>query len=188
MDSGVALRRSCHLAGLLPSTSPPPLREETRQSERTTSHFDSHTMGDHEDEIPEMSSPPHEVGEEDPTSTHDPSHKQPSRSGYDPSFTGHWYWFPDDETHHEPISTGHVRYDMSDIPTPNSTHRVDSEVGPNTKPRGTPIPFHAERFGSTSHISPSIPVVEATSHVHPRPSVSNPMRISEFRDSFRGKF
>ena len=46
-------------------------------------------------------------------------------------------------------------------------------------PGGTPIPFHAERFGSTSHISPSIPVVEATSHVHPRPSVSSHMRILE---------
>ena len=46
-------------------------------------------------------------------------------------------------------------------------------------PRGTPIPFHAERFGSTSHIAPSIPVVEATSHVHPRPIVSNHMWILE---------
>ena len=64
---------------------------------------------------------------------------------------------------------------MSDIPAPNSKHRVESEVGPNTTPRGTPIPFHAERFGGASHIAPSIPMVEATSHVHPRPSVSNPM-------------
>ena len=63
--------RSCLLAGLPPSTSPPPLGERTRQSEQTTSHFDSHTMGDHEDEILE-------VGEEDPTSTYDPSHEQPS--------------------------------------------------------------------------------------------------------------
>ena len=44
-------------------------------------------MGDHEDEIPDMSSPPHEVGEEDPISTYDFSHEQPSRSGYDTSFT-----------------------------------------------------------------------------------------------------
>ena len=43
-------------------------------------------MGDHEDEIPEMSSPPHEVREEDPTITYDASHEQPSWSGYDPSF------------------------------------------------------------------------------------------------------
>ena len=43
------------------------------------------------------------------------------------------------------------------------------------------IPFHEERFGSTSHIAPSIPVVEATSHVHPKPSVSTHMRIPEPR-------
>ena len=40
-----------------------------------------------------------------------------------------------------------------------------------------PIPFHAERFGSTSHIAPSILMVEATSHVHPRPGVSSPIQI-----------
>ena len=78
MDSGAPLRRSCRLARLSPSTSPPPLGEGNRQFEWTTSHFDSHTMGDHEDEIPEMSSPPHEVGEEDPTITYDPVHEQPS--------------------------------------------------------------------------------------------------------------
>ena len=93
MDSGAGPRRSCRLAGLPPSTSPPSLGERNRKSRWTTSHIDSHTMGDHEDEIPEMSSPHHEVGEEDPTSTYDPSHEQSSRSGYDPSFAGHWYWF-----------------------------------------------------------------------------------------------
>ena len=75
MDLGVAPHHSSHLAGLLPSTYPPPLGEETRRSGWTMSHFDSHTMGDHEDEIPKMSSPLHEVGEEDPTSTYDPSHE-----------------------------------------------------------------------------------------------------------------
>ena len=74
MDSGAAPLCSQRLARLLPSTSPPPLGERTRKSRRTTSHFDSHTMGDHEDEIPEMSSPPHEVGEGDPTITYDPPH------------------------------------------------------------------------------------------------------------------
>ena len=73
--------------------SPPPLGERNRQSGRTTSHFDSHTMGDHEDEIPEMSSPPHEVGDADSIPVYDPSPKIPSHSGYDPSFTGHRYWF-----------------------------------------------------------------------------------------------
>ena len=57
-------------------------------------------MGDHEDEIPEMSSPPQEVGEEDPTPVYDPSPNIPSHSDYDPSFTGRRYWFPSDKTHH----------------------------------------------------------------------------------------
>ena len=78
MDSGTETCHSHHLVGLLPSTSPPPLGERTRQYGWTTSHFDSHTMGDHEDEIPEMSSLPHKVGEEDPISTYDASHEQPS--------------------------------------------------------------------------------------------------------------
>ena len=78
MDLGTTPHRSCLLAGLSPSTSPPPLGERNRQSGRTTSHFDSHTMGDHEDEILEMSSPPHEVGEEDPTPIYDPSPEIPS--------------------------------------------------------------------------------------------------------------
>ena len=101
MDLGAVPHCSRRLARLLPSTSPPPLGERNRQSRRTTSHIDSHTMGDHEDEILELSSPPHEVGEEDPTIVYDPSpdiptHSRydplvdiPAHSRYDPSFTGH---------------------------------------------------------------------------------------------------
>ena len=107
---------SRHLAGLPPSTYPPPLGERTRQSRRTTSHFGSHTMGDHEDEIPEMSSLPHEGGEGDPTSAYDPPHEHPSWSSYDPSFMGCRYWFLGDETHYEPTSTSNVRYGMPNIP------------------------------------------------------------------------
>ena len=70
---------------------------------------------------------------------------------------------------------------MSDIPAPDLAHHVESEVEPSTTPRGTPIPFHEEIFGRTSHISPSIPVVETTSHAHPRPSVSNHMQIPELK-------
>ena len=89
--------------------------------------------------------------------------------------------FLGDETHYEPTSTSHVRYGMPDIIAPNPTHHVESKFEPSTMPRGTPIPFHAERFGSTSHIAPSIPAMEDTSHVRPRPSVSSHMRIPEPR-------
>jgi len=112
VDSGAAPCHSHRLAGLSPSTSPPPLGERNRRSRWTTSHIDSHTMGDHEDEIPKLPSPPHEVGEEYPTPTYDPSPYIPTHSGYDPSFTGHRYWFLGDETHHELASTS---YDMSGI-------------------------------------------------------------------------
>ena len=125
MDLDMELRHSRHLVGLSPSISPPPLGERNRQSGRTTSHFDSHTMGDHEDEIPEMSSPPHDVGEEDPTFVYDPSLEIPSQSSYDPSFTGRRYWFLGEETHHEPTSTSHVRYGMPDIPVHNPTHHAE---------------------------------------------------------------
>ena len=122
-------------------------------------------MGDHEDNIPEMSSPPHEVGDVDSTPIYDPSLEIPSHFGYDPSFIGRRYWFLGDETHYEPTSTSYVHYGMSNIPAPDPAHHVKLEVEPGTMPRGTPIPFHVEIFGSTSHIAPSIPVVEATSHV-----------------------
>ena len=138
-------------------------------------------MGDHEDELLEMSSPPHEVGDEDPIPVYDPSPKIPSHSGYDPSFIGPRYWFPGDETHHEPTRTSHVRYGMLDIPAHDLAHHAESEVEPRTTFGGSPTPFHAERFGSTSHIAPSIPTVEATSHVCPRPSVSSHMQILDPR-------
>ena len=74
MDLGAAPRRSRHLAGLPPSTSPPPLGERNRHSRQTTSHIDSHTMGDHEDEITKLS-----------TTVYDPSPDIPTHSRYDPS-------------------------------------------------------------------------------------------------------
>ena len=70
---------------------------------------------------------------------------------------------------------------MPDIPAPNPAHHAESKIEPSTTPGGTPIPFHAEIFGSTSHITPSIPAVEATSHVRPRPNVSNLVWIPEPR-------
>ena len=72
MDLGAAPHRSHHLEGLPPSTSPPPLGERDRQSRWTTSHIDSHTMGDHEEGIPEPPSPIRvDYGEFTPT--YDPS-------------------------------------------------------------------------------------------------------------------
>ena len=73
MDLGAELFHSCRLVGLPPSMSSLPLGERNRQSGQTTSHIDSHTMGDHKDKIPEMSSPPHEVGDVDSTPVYDPS-------------------------------------------------------------------------------------------------------------------
>ena len=73
MDFGVALHHSRRLAGFPPSTSPPPLGERNKKSEQTTYHIDSHTRGDHEDEIPKMSSPPQEVGDLYSTHIYDPS-------------------------------------------------------------------------------------------------------------------
>ena len=99
--------------------------EGNRQSGWTTSHIDSHTMGDHEDEIPEMSSPPHEVGDVDSTPVYDPSPKIPSHFCYDLSFTGRQYWLPGDETHHEPTSTSYIHYGMPDIPAHDLTHHVE---------------------------------------------------------------
>ena len=70
-------------------------------------------MGDSEDDIPEMYSPPQEVGDVDSTLVYDPSPEIPSHSGYDPSFIGHRYWFLSNETHYEPTTTRNVRYDIT---------------------------------------------------------------------------
>ena len=93
MDLGAAPHYSRHLVGIPPSTSSPPLGERTKQSSKTTSHFDSHTMGDHEHEIPEIPDLPHHVWEDKPLSTYGtpsgsghhstgPSQEYPSRFTY----------------------------------------------------------------------------------------------------------
>ena len=57
MDLGATPRCSLRLVGLYAYTSPPPLGKRNRQSRKTTSHIDSHTMGDHIEGIPERPSP-----------------------------------------------------------------------------------------------------------------------------------
>ena len=69
---------------------------------------------------------------------------------------------------------------MSGFPTHDLAFHVESEFEPNTMPGGTLIPYHVERFGSISHIAPSILVVEATSYI-PRSRVSNMIRIPDPR-------
>ena len=184
MDSSVIPYHSCRLAGLLPSTSPPPLGERDRQSRRTTSHIETHTMGDHKEGIPEPPSPIR-VDDGEFTPSYDPSpdltelgpmiseietfHDRPTYSRIDSPLTHHQYGMPkDDETHFEPASTSYGSYGMSGFPTHDLEFHVESEFEPNTMPGGTLIPYHAERFWSTSHIAPSIPAVEATSHIPPR--------------------
>ena len=83
----------------------------------------------------------------------------------------------DTETHFEPASTSYGSYATSGFPTHVLTFHVESNFEPNTMSRGTLIPYHAERFGSTSHISPSVPVVEVTSHIPLGSRVSDPIRI-----------
>ena len=112
MDSGVATRCSRHSARLFPSTFPPPLRESDRQSRWTSSHIDSHMMGDHVEGIPEPP-PPIQVEYGEFTPNYDPSldlielgpiiskigsfHDRPTYSSVDPPLTHRWYGMPDDD-------------------------------------------------------------------------------------------
>ena len=197
MDLGAAPHRSHHLSGLPPSTSPPPLGERNRRSRWTTSHIDSHTMGYHVEGIPKPPSPI-QVEDGEFTPNYDPSpdltelgpiiseigtfHDRPTYSRVDSPLTHRRYGMAeDDETHFEPASTSYGSYGMSGFPTHDLAFHVESEFEPNTMPRGTLIPYHAERFGSKSHIAPSIPAVEATSHIPPRSMVSDPIRIPDSR-------
>ena len=71
MDSSVVPCHSRRLAEVPPSTSPPPL-ERNRYSRWSTSHIDSHTMGDHIEGILEPPSPIH-VEDGEFTPNYDPS-------------------------------------------------------------------------------------------------------------------
>ena len=154
-------------------------------------------MGDHIEDIPELPSPIL-VDDGEFTPTYNPSpdlaelgpviseigtfHDRPTYSKDDSPLTHRQYGMPEDaETHFEPASTSYGSYGMSGFPTHDLAFHVEYDFEPNTMPGGTLIPYHAERFGSTSHIAPSIPVVEATSHIPPRSRVSDPIRILDLR-------
>ena len=161
------------------------------------SHIDSHTMGDSSEGILEPP-PPIRVDDGEFTPTYDPSpdlaelgpviseigplHDRPTHTRSDSPLTRYRYGMPEDaETNFEPASTSYGSYATSGFPTHDLTFHVESDFEPNTMPRGTLIPYHAERFGSTSHIAPSIPAVEATSHIPPRSRVSDPIKIPDPR-------
>ena len=109
-------------------------------------------------------------------------HDRPTQSRVDSPLTCYRYGMLEDaETHFEPTTTSYGSYGMTGFPTHDLEFHVESNFEPNTMPGGTLIPYHAERFGSTSYIAPSIPVVEATSHIPPRSRVSDPIRIQDPR-------
>ena len=157
------------------------------------SHIDSHTMGDHSEDIPEPPPPIH-VDDGEFTPTYDPSldlaefgpvisqigslHNRPTHSRVDSPLTHYWYGMPEyAETHFEPGSTSYGSYATTGFPMHDLAFNVESDFEPNTMPRGNPMPYLAKRFGSTSHIAPSIPVVEAPSYIPPRSRVSDPIAI-----------
>ena len=152
-------------------------------------------MGDHIEGIPEPPSPIR-VDDGGFTPTYDPSpdldelgpmiseigtfDDRPTHSRVDSPLTRYWYGMSEDaETHFEPASTSYGSYGMYGFPTHDLAVHVESKFDPNTMPGGTFIRYHAERFGSTIHIAPSIPVVEVTSHIPPRSRVSDPIRIPD---------
>ena len=70
---------------------------------------------------------------------------------------------------------------MPDIPETGPTPRDRSSVDLGSTPRGTSIPFQTNRFGISSHITPSMPLVEVPSHTHHMPTISVPIRGPEPR-------
>ena len=87
----------------------------------------------------------------------------------------------DAKTHFDPPSTSYGGYVTTGFPMHDLRFHVESDFDPNTIPGGIPMPYLVERFGSTSHIAPSIPAVEATAYVPPGSRVSDPIRIPDPR-------
>ena len=144
MDLGAVPCRSHRLAGLLPSTYPPPLGERPRKSRKTMSHIDSHTMEDHSESIPEPP-PPIRIDDGKLTPTYDPSpdlaefgpmisqirslHDRPTHSRVDSPLTRYRYGRPEDaETHFEPASTSYGSYGMFGFPTHDLAFHVSMSL------------------------------------------------------------
>ena len=99
-------------------------------------------------------------------------HDRPTHPRDDSSLPHYRYGMLEDaKTHFPPASYG--SYATTGFPMHDLTFHVESDFDPNTMPGGIPIPYLAERFGSTSHIAPFILVVEAPSYIPPRSRVSD---------------
>ena len=74
-------------------------------------------------------------------------HDRPTHSRVDSPLTHYWDGMPEDtKTHFEPANTSYGSYAMSSFPTCDLAFHVESKFDPNTMPRGTLIPYHAERI------------------------------------------
>ena len=133
-------------------------------------------MSHHGSEVPELPPSPPPGMEVEPSSIYGtPPESGPYGAGpsqeyisqfhdYISSNLRYWLYYMGEETCHEPTSTSHIRYGMPDIPNPSPVLHVEPVGDPGTMPGGTSIPFHAERFGNSSHIASSTPAVEIPSH------------------------
>ena len=143
MESGAVPHHSCQLAGLSPSTSPPPLGERPRNSMRTMSHTDSHNMGDHSEDISEPP-PPVRIDDGELTPKYDPPpdlaefgpvisqigylHDRPTHPRDDSPLTRYQYGMSDDaETHFDPPSTSYGSYVTTGFPMHDLTFHVESD-------------------------------------------------------------
>ena len=150
-------------------------------------------MGDHSEDTSKPP-PPIRVDDGEFTPTYDPSpdltelgpviseigtmHDRPTHPRADSPLTHYQHGMPKDaETQFEPTSTSYGGYATTGFPMHDLTFHVESDFEPSTMPGDNPIPYLEERFGSTSHIARSIPVVEAPSYPPPRSRASDVIRI-----------
>ena len=145
-------------------------------------------MVDHEPKIPKILYLPPHVWEVEPSITYGTpvglGHSMAQTSPDDPSqfprymHANRRYWscIPNYENQHAPTRASTIRYGMPHLPETGPVPNVRSGFDPGVAPGGTSIPFQVERFGSTSHITPSILAVEDSSHMNPSPSTTIPVQ------------